>query len=75
MDAAATLDTVRAWPVDDQLDLVFRLWDQIADAGLRPTPSPELLDELTRRLAAHDADPSRALTWDEVVAHVRRPRG
>jgi len=75
MDAAATLDTVRAWAVDDQLDLVFQLWDQIADAGWRPTPGPELLGELTRRLAAHDADPSRSLTWDEVVAHVRRPRG
>ncbi|MFO0799771.1 MAG: addiction module protein [Gemmataceae bacterium] len=75
MNATATLDTVRAWPLDDQLDLVFRLWDHIADDGWRPTPPPELLDELTRRLAAHDADPSRARTWEQVLAHVQRPRG
>ena len=74
MDATATLDAARGLPVEDQLDLVFRLWDQIVDAGWRPTPSPELLEELKRRLAAHDADPSRALTWEQVVDHVRRDR-
>ena len=74
MDATATLDAARGLPVEDQLDLVFRLWDQIIDAGWQPTPSPELLEELKRRLAAHDADPSRALTWEQVVDHVRRDR-
>ena len=72
---AATLDAVRDWPVEDQLDLVFQLWDQIADRGWRPAPAPALLAELERRLAAYDADPSRALTWEQVVAHVGRDRG
>jgi putative addiction module component (TIGR02574 family) len=74
VDTTATLDAARALPVEDQLDLVFQLWDQIVDAGWRPTLSPELLDELRRRLAAHDANPSRALTWEQVVEHVRRGR-
>ena len=74
MDTTATLDAVRGWPVEDQLDLVFRLWDQITDAGWRPSPSPELLAELHRRLAAHAADPGRALTWEQVVAHAKRAR-
>ena len=74
VDTTATLEAVRALPVEEQLDLVFQLWDQIVDAGWRPTPSPELLDELRRRLAAHDADPSRALTWEQVIDHVRRDR-
>jgi putative addiction module component (TIGR02574 family) len=74
VDTTATLDAIRALPVEDQLDLVFQLWDQIVDAGWRPMPSPELLEELRRRLAAHDADPSRALTWEQVVEHVRRDR-
>jgi putative addiction module component (TIGR02574 family) len=65
VNAAATLDTVREWPVEDQLDLVFRMWDQIVDAGWRPILEPGLLDEFHRRLAAHTADPTRALTWDE----------
>ena len=74
VEPSTTLDAVRAWPVQDQLELVFRLWDQITDAGWRPSPSPELLAELERRLAAHDADPSRALTWEQVVAHAKRAR-
>lgn len=74
VDTTATLDTVRSWPVEDQLNLVFQVWDDITDAGWRPTPSPELLAELDRRLAAHAADPSRAMTWDQVVAHAKRAR-
>jgi putative addiction module component (TIGR02574 family) len=74
MNTTATLESVREWPVEDQLELVFQLWDQITDAGWTPKPSPELLAELDRRLAAHAADPSRALTWDEVVQHVRRTK-
>jgi putative addiction module component (TIGR02574 family) len=74
MSTADTLQAVGSWPVEDQLELVFRLWDQITDAGWRPTPSPELLAELDRRLAAHAADPSRVLTWEQVAAHVRRRR-
>lgn len=74
MNTTATLESVREWPVEDQLELVFRLWDQITDAGWQPKPSPELLAELDRRLAAHTADPSRAFTWDEVVQHVRRAK-
>jgi putative addiction module component (TIGR02574 family) len=74
MSATETLAAVRGWPLEDQLELAFGLWDQIVDSGWRPTPSPELAAELKRRLAAHDADPSRALTWEQVVAHVRRPR-
>lgn len=74
MNIAETSETVRSWPVEEQLDLVFRLWDQITNSGWQPTASPELLDELQRRLAKHEADPSRVLTWDEVMAHVKRDR-
>ncbi len=71
MDPTTTLEAVRAWPVQDQVELAFRLWDQALDAGWRPDPSPELLAELHRRLAAHAADPGRALTWEQVVARAR----
>lgn len=74
MNSSATIDDVRGWPVEDQLDLVFSLWDQIIDTGWQPTSSPELVAELQRRLDTHAADPTRALTWEQVVAHVRRAR-
>ncbi len=74
MNASATLECVREWPVEDQLELVFQLWDQITDNHWRPSPSPELLTELNRRLEAHAADPGRAMTWEQVVAHATRAR-
>jgi putative addiction module component (TIGR02574 family) len=74
MNPTATLDAVREWTVEDRIELAFGIWDQIVDSGYQPLLSPELRAELERRVAAHDADPSRVLTWDQVVAHVRRPR-
>ncbi len=74
MDTTTTLDAIRSWPVADQLELVFRLWDQITDAGWQPSPNPELLAELHRRLAAYAADPTRALTWEQVVAQAQQVR-
>lgn len=68
MDPTSTLEAVREWPVEQQLELVFRLWDQIVDSGWQPTPDPGLIEELQRRLEAYRADPSRALTWEEVRA-------
>ena len=54
--------------------MVFELWDRIIDNGWKPPTSEPLEAELRRRLAAHEADPSKALTWEQVVAHVRRSR-
>lgn len=74
MDTTKTLETVATWPVEAQLDLLFRLWDQLIDGGWMPTPTDALIAELNRRIAAHEADPTRTLTWDQVVAHVKRAR-
>ena len=74
MSPLTTLDAVSGWPVQDRLELVFRLWDQILDEGWRPHPDEGLKEELRRRIAAYEADPSRGLTWEQVEAHIRRPR-
>jgi putative addiction module component (TIGR02574 family) len=74
MDPTTTLEMVQTWPVENQLDLVFRIWDQLVENGGRPELTDELKAELDRRVAAHQADPSRALTWEEVVSHVKRAR-
>jgi putative addiction module component (TIGR02574 family) len=72
--ATAALTAVDELPMEDRVELVFRLWERILDDGWTPAPSPELLAELDRRLVAHDADPARALTWEQVLTHVRRSR-
>lgn len=68
------LEIVQSWPVEDQLDLVFRLWDRLVEGGWQPELTDDLKTELDRRLAAHQADPTRVLSWEDVMARVRRPR-
>jgi putative addiction module component (TIGR02574 family) len=74
MDPTTALQAVQAWPVVEQLEFLFRAWDQLIDSGWQPELTEELREELERRLAAHKANPDNVLTWEQVVAHVRRPR-
>jgi len=74
IDPLTTWSVVSGWPLQDRLELVFRLWDQILDEGWRPQPDEELKAELKRRIAAYEAEPSRGLTWEQMEAHIRRPR-
>ena len=74
MEPLTTLNTVSEWPLQDRLELVFRLWDQIVEEGWRPQPDEEVKAELRRRIDAYQADPSRALTWEQVESHIRRLR-
>jgi putative addiction module component (TIGR02574 family) len=74
MDPTTTFEAVRAWPLDDQIEFAFRIWDHIVDAGWKPELTDELKEVLDRRLAAYEADPKNVYTWDEVLEHVRRPR-
>ncbi len=74
MTTAETIDTIATWDQSDQLELVFEVWDRLLDKGWKPTVTPELEAELQRRLAAYKANPEAVYTWEEVLAHRRRPR-
>lgn len=74
MDPTIALQEVQAWPIEERLAFLFCAWDQIVDSGWQPELTEELRTELDRRLAAHQADPSQVLTWEQVVAQVRRPQ-
>ena len=65
---------MQTWPVDQQLDFLFQAWDQLVDSGWQPELTEEMRAELDRRLAAHEANPDNTLTWEQVLARVRRPR-
>jgi putative addiction module component (TIGR02574 family) len=65
---------MQTWPVEEQLDFLFRGWDQLVDSGWRPELTDELRAEFDRRLAAHEADPGDVLTRERVVERVRRQR-
>lgn len=74
MDLKTILSEVQAWPPEDRLRLIEEVWDGLTDDDSEPELTPELRDLLDRRLAALDADPNGVVTWDEIKAHVRRPR-
>jgi putative addiction module component (TIGR02574 family) len=50
------------------------LWDRIAEEPEDVPVSDEMKAELNRRLAAHEADPSTAIPWEQVKAELRRRR-
>ena len=74
MDLKAVVTEVRSWPVEDRLRLIEEVWDEISDEGYEPELTEDLKALLDRRLEALDADHGNVLTWDEIKAHVRRPR-
>jgi putative addiction module component (TIGR02574 family) len=74
MDISAALDAFRHWPLSDQLEFLQRAWDQVAESGWQPELTDPQRAELDRRIAAYQGNPSDVLTWDQVEAHLRRPR-
>ncbi len=56
---------------EDRLELAHALWDNVHDATEDMELSPELKAELERRLALADADPSRGIPWEVVLAEAK----
>lgn len=67
----------RALTVSERLRLVGDIWDSIAaEASASPDTLPlshAQKAELDRRIAEHDADPSRGVPMDESLARIRAP--
>lgn len=55
---------------EERIELAEDLWDSIGPRELPPL-TPEQKEELDRRLAEHERDPSTAITWDEVKARLQ----
>ena len=59
----------------ERLELVEELWDSIADDDEALTLTDEQREDLERRLAEADADPTGSAPWGEVRERIRhRPR-
>jgi len=52
--------------VTDRLALVAAIWDSIADEVADAPLSVLQQREVDRRLAAHEADPTAAIPWEQV---------
>ena len=68
------MDTIRRMSVADRLAMVEQIWATIAE---EPSSLPITEEEIAvsrRRLAAHDADPSTSIPWEEAEAQLRADR-
>ncbi len=54
--------------VAERLDLVEAIWNSIAEEVERAPLTEAQRQEIDRRLAAHEADPSAAIPWEQVQA-------
>lgn len=61
----------RSLPISERIELVEDSWDSITqETGGSVYLSPEQRAELNRRLAAHRADPSASIPWEQVRANL-----
>lgn len=73
MDPNALFQQVQAWPPQDRLDFLFRVWDHLLEEGWQPELTDDLKAELDRRLASYKANPANVVTWEQLVAKVKGP--
>ena len=73
MTLAQTIAAVPMLTVAERLQLADAIWDSLDDSDVPPLTSAQQL-EISRRLAAHDADPSTALTKEQVESQLSKLR-
>jgi len=68
------LAELKKLPIEERLQLVEELWDSIAEERAALPDLPEVLEELERRDALFQADPSSAIPWEVVKEQLRSSR-
>ena len=71
MSRTISMDDIRSLSVAERILLVEEIWDSIADVPECGSLTVEQINELDRRLAADDANPTAGFTWQEVKAGLR----
>jgi putative addiction module component (TIGR02574 family) len=66
----ALLDELMQLPANERAEIALELWDSVDENDLPPL-TPEQMDEIDRRIAEHERDPSRAIPWEEVRDRLR----
>lgn len=73
MNVDQTIADVSHLSIDDRLRIVHAIWDTLPeDVDMRPSAKQQ--SELDRRLAAHRADPSTAISHEELLRRIESRR-
>lgn len=71
MSVDAMMEEIGKLDTESRLELAWKIWDSL-DLEKAPTePTAGQKADLGRRTAELDADPSIAITWEEVLRRVR----
>lgn len=68
--ATVRLSDILGLPIDERIRLVEEIWDSIAEVPEAVSLTDAQKDELDRRLAEYEADPSAGAPWAEVRARI-----
>lgn len=60
------LDTAKSLPLSERIELVEALWESIIQDGYEPELATAQVEELDRRLAAHEKNPHDAVPSETV---------
>jgi putative addiction module component (TIGR02574 family) len=66
-------DQVLRLPPEERLELIGELWDSLDPSDVPLTP--EQIEELDRRFAAYELDPSRGIPLEEFLARLEARSG
>jgi len=69
MDITSAIHEASSLPIPDRVRFVQAVWDSLPD-DVGVSLSQGQIAEITRRLDAHHADPSSAISRDELVARL-----
>ena len=73
MNVDQTISDLSNLPIDDRLRVVHAIWDTLPDdIDLRISTDQQA--ELDRRLASHRADPSTAISHEELLRRIANRR-
>ena len=73
MNVDQAISDLSTLPIGDRLRVVHAIWDTLPD-DVDLSTTPEQQTELDRRLTAHRADPSTAISHDELIRRVENRR-
>ena len=72
---ANLLETAKALPLPERIELAEALWETIANDGYEPPLTPAQAAELDRRLEEHRRNPQTGIPWEQVKAELDQKYG
>jgi putative addiction module component (TIGR02574 family) len=72
MEFQTVLDAVRSLGAEDRVRLVHLIQNELQAEGIDPDLTPAGVQEVKRRLAAFEADPSVGVPWEEVEVRMQK---